>query len=59
MVRDSTPAWQDIRVKGVETMRDVLSHRASTDRVRQAVMTAAEGMSRHYREQLQRASGGR
>lgn len=40
-----------------ESLRAIVRHRAATDRVRDAVRTAASTLSRHYREQVERAAG--
>lgn len=40
-----------------ETLRGILRHAGAGDRTRQAVRTAAAGLSRHYREEVERAVG--
>ena len=40
-----------------ESLQAVVRHRAASDRVRTAVVTAADRMSSHYREQVRRAVG--
>lgn len=42
-----------------ETLRRVLKHRAVTAAVRQAALDATGGMSSHYREEVERATGRR
>lgn len=40
-----------------ETLRAILRHSGAGDRTRQAVRAAAAGLSRHYREEVERAAG--
>ena len=40
-----------------ETLRRVLAHRAATDAVRRAALDATGGMSSHYREEVEQATG--
>jgi hypothetical protein len=40
-----------------ETLRKVLLHRNASDRVRTAVLAAAEQLSQHYRDELRRSAG--
>lgn len=40
-----------------ESLQAVVRHRAASDRVRTAVITASDRMSSHYREQVRRAAG--
>lgn len=40
-----------------ESLRAILRHAGAGERTRQAVRTAAAGLSRHYREEVERAAG--
>ena len=40
-----------------EALQAIVRHRASTDRVRSAVVNASDRLSAHYREQVRRAAG--
>ena len=42
-----------------EMLRHVLAHRAVTEPVRRAALDATGGMSSYYREEVEKASGGR
>jgi hypothetical protein len=57
IVKAASPSTSDYY--RAEMLRRVVSHRAATEAVRRAALSATQGMSSYYREEVERATGSR